>query len=109
MLDAALLLNTMERGPGVSAAPSDGPRDAGEFWWKGTRYEIPPTPWKLLAFVWQQENRRASFADVAEQVWGDDTKHRRNIDRHLSTINNALMATGISLHAKNETVSIDLP
>ena len=75
--------------------PKDGPGEVREFWWKGKRFDLPPTPWKILAFVWGQEKQRATFADVGEHVWGNDCTSANIIQRHLSDINTKLVTTGI--------------
>jgi hypothetical protein len=105
----AATVASVQEGVDDSTIVSDGPRDNNDFLWKGKRYTLSPTPWKLLSFVWKQSGRRASFADVGEHLWGDSCCSRNKIDRHISTINNALIETGVALHGKNETVSIDLP
>jgi hypothetical protein len=87
----------------------DGPGQVREFFWRGKRYELPPTPWKILAYVWNQEGQRATFADVGERVFDDPYASSNRIQRHLTTINNALMETGIQLHGRNEVVTIELP
>lgn len=46
----------------------DGPYPPNLFQWKGKAYELPPTPWRLLAYMWDKTG--AQEDDIVEHVWG---------------------------------------
>jgi len=69
--------------PPVSVEPSgaaqeqaererEGPVGPNGFRWNGRTYEgLPPVPFRLVQYLWSQENRFADFDDLAGPVWGD--------------------------------------
>ncbi len=68
---------------GCATAPAteqDGPLDGNRFRFAGQVHEMSPVPWKLLAAMWERDER--DMHDVEEEVWEvaggsqlDDAKH----------------------------------
>jgi hypothetical protein len=71
----------------------DGPEAPNWFWYGGERFEIPPTPCKLLLPLWGQDS--VPIKEVGQQVWETDTPSKNQVQMALKEINEVLGAAGV--------------
>jgi HEAT repeat protein len=77
----------------VGGTPADGPEEPDGLRWGGKRYPVPPTPYRLLEFMWDRQ--RSKIDDVAECVWGNPTAGSRSIKSALHDVNVVLETAGV--------------
>jgi len=91
---------TTAEKPLLSQQP-DGPGDEREFWWKGRRVVLSPQQWKLLGALWKapiiQGDRKVCFAELGEEVWGNDCTPNSTIKAAVSRLNSALLENEVQL------------
>ena len=72
-----------------SASPhADGPEPPTSFWWNNAPATLPPTPWKLLRYLW--DVRSAEVEVVEAQVWGDEATSESRLKMAVYRVNEAL-------------------
>jgi len=64
-------------------------------YWDGEPYPLTPRNWEFLLVVWGRWN--VPFAEIGEQVWGDDTTASNTIRQRVSKVNKQLGEHGLDL------------
>jgi len=86
-----------DRGIASEAEPrADGPGEKqGEFWWGGDRYPLSKNRWLMLRCLYGKDS--VSFAEFAENVWGDELTAPGKIRTEVSRLNANLKKNEIPL------------
>jgi hypothetical protein len=81
--------------PQVDPHP-DGPEEPDKFWWKGRKFDISPTPCRLLTALWRNEN--VKIEDILEHVWEQDDVSDNAIKSALNAMNAVLLDASVPFH-----------
>ncbi len=67
----------------------DGLHELGVLWWGGESYQMPPTPWRLLKFMWDKDSTKSR---TLKSKCGAMNPARHAISQALSKVNKVLLA-----------------